>query len=310
MRVLGFWRVAAALPCAALLPAPAATQTTDEIIKVRDATPEEEIVVEGKAMARPEEVKKQARSMTRMDDFHSEPLAQIQDKVCPGVLGLSREIAEMIVDRMRYNAERVGLDLAKPGQCQPNILVAFVLNGQREVKELARTKGYVFSNISVRELEELTEDAGPVHAWNTTVKRSRDGRPVLGREEDGQIPTVQVPMADSHITLAIRLDTAQSVVVIDIKAIDGMSVVQLADYASMRAFARTRPVIGDSAASTILSLFDRNVAAPRELTAFDVGYLNSIYSTDGNLPASAKIGAVPKEIRKELARASVPKDMP
>ncbi len=89
---------------------------------------------------------------------------------------------------------------------------------------------------------------------------------------------------------------------IDIKAIDGMAVVQLADYATMRAFARTRPVGSDSSASTILSLFDKTAPAPRELTTFDLGYLSAIYKTQGNLPASAKIGAIPEKSKSSWPR--------
>jgi hypothetical protein len=113
-----------------------------------------------------------------------------------------------------------------------------------------------------------------------------------------------VPISDSKIFFATRLDIAQSVVVIDIKAIDGMSVVQIADYVTIRAFARTRPVSADASASTILSLFDKSAPAPRELTPFDLGYLSGLYASRGNLPASVKIGAVPREIRKQLAKAS------
>jgi hypothetical protein len=238
-----------------------------------------------------------------MDDFFSAPLAQLQEKICPGVIGLPADIAGIIVDRVRWNAERVGLKPAKEGKCQPNILIAFVLNGQKEVQALARTKGYVFRDVPDEDVREMLADAGPVHAWSATQTKTRDGMPVAKNESLFDPPAVEVPISDSKIFFATRLDIAQSVVVIDLKAIDGMSVVQLADYVTMRAFARTRPASADAAASTILSLFDSSAPAPRELTAFDLGYLNGIYRTQGNLPASAKIGAVPREIRKQLAKA-------
>jgi hypothetical protein len=246
-----------------------------------------------------------------MEDFYSAPLAQFQQRVCPGIIGLPVDMAEIMVSRIRDNAERLGIDTARLGECQPNILVAFVLSGQKEVKALARTRGYVFANIEVSELKELLADKGPVHAWNSTQRMTRDGMPVgAGAEVTGQPPVVQVPIADSHINFATRLDIAQSVVLIDVAAIDGMSVVQLADYVTMRALARTLPASGDAAASTILSLFDKSAPAPRELTPFDQGYLRGIYRSQGNLPASAKLGAVPREIKRVLVSASQPAEAP
>jgi len=278
--------------------------TTDDLVKMRAGTPDDEIVVTGKALPEPEEVKKQAKSITKMDDFFTAPLAQLQEKVCPGVMGLPADIAGIIVDRIRWNAERVGLKPAKEGKCQPNILIAFVLNGQTEVKALANSRPWVFRDVPDPDVKEMLADAGPVHAWSSTQTKTRDGMPVAKSESMFDPPVVQTTISDSRIFFATRLDIAQSVVVIDIKAINGMSVVQLADYATMRAFARTRPVGADSSASTILALFDKSAPAPRELTTFDLGYLSAIYASQGNLPASAKIGAIPKEIKKQLAKAS------
>lgn len=319
MRVSGLMRTAALLPCALSVALPAQAQnqkqpaptsaaaqqiTTEDLVKMRAGTPDDEIVVTGKALPEPEEVKKQAKTITKMDDFFTAPLAQLQEKVCPGVMGLPADIAGIIVDRIRWNAERVGLKPAKEGKCQPNILIAFVLNGQMEVKALADTRPWVFRDVPDPDVKEMLADAGPVHAWSSTQTMTRDGMPVAKSESMFDPPVVQTTISDSHIFFATRLDIAQSVVVIDMKAINGMSVVQLADYATMRAFARTRPVGADSAASTILALFDKSAPAPRELTSFDLGYLSAIYKSQGNLPASAKIGAIPKEIKKQLAKAS------
>jgi hypothetical protein len=83
------------------------------------------------------------------------------------------------------------------------------------------------------------------------MMRASDGRLSL-------IPrgVIAAPASDSHVFLASRIDITASVVIIDLAAMDGMPVAQAADYAAMRALARTRPATRDSAASTILSLFD------------------------------------------------------
>ena len=146
-------------------------------------------------------------------------------------------------------------------------------------------------------------DTGPARAWNVTALRTRFGEPVApgmigGRTSFAPVPVIKVPSSDSHIFLATRLDMVSSVVVIDIAAIDGMPVAQIADYAAMRALANTRPVSADAAAPTILSLFDPDGVRAPELTDFDLAYLRSLYDAGGNLPAVVKIGGVTRQLRK------------
>jgi hypothetical protein len=180
-----------------------------------------------------------------------------------------------------------------PGKVEPG-----QVQRQADVKTIRKKRGYLFAGISMEELNELSADRGPVHAWVNTIVRTRDGEFVRGNADAGDIPVVNAPMADSHIFLATRLDIASSVVVIDIAAIDGMSVDQIADYAAMRSLARTRPPKNGAALDTILSLFDAQGPRPAELTRFDLAYLRSINGSLANLPAFAKLGAVTGAIRK------------
>jgi hypothetical protein len=199
-----------ALLVLALTPAALPAQVaTSDLVKMRPANPEDDIIVEARPIPRPEAVKKQARQLTRMDNYYSSPLAQFQQRVCPGIIGLPVDMAEYFVDRIRFNAERLGMRTAKLGKCQPNIVVAFVLNGRLEVDALARTRSYVFSSIATWELNAMLADTGPVHAWNSTQTMTRDGMPVgAGADVTGRPPVVQVPIADSHISFATRLDIA------------------------------------------------------------------------------------------------------
>lgn len=266
-----------------------------------------DIVVTGKTEAKPEEVRNQARSITQSNGSrYHEALAQFQDKVCPGILGLPADLAGIMVDRIRWNAEKVGLKTAQEGKCQPNIIVAFVVNGQSAVKQLVKQQPEAFRNLQASEVKSLLNESGPVHAWVNTVVRSRQGDALQGDNTDDmtKIPVLNVGQSQSHIFLAARLDIANSIVLIDFPAIDGMSVVQLADYVTMRTFARTRPLEGDSAASTILSLFDKDAGAPRELTDFDLAYLRSVYGSIASLNAASKLTHINRELRELQAEAA------
>ena len=78
---------------------------------------------------------------------------------------------------------------------------------------------------------------------------------------------------------------AASVVMMDTDLLEDIDGLALADYATMRALARTVPVEQDEANyGTILSLFSDPVNAPQSLTDFDRAYLASLYAGRANLP--------------------------
>ena len=67
--------------------------------------------------------------------------------------------------------------------------------------------------------------------------------------------------------------------VIEARAIDGLSPVQLADYASLRLLAPTGEVevAGADAPRTIMTLFAAPDSAPATMTRFDRAYLAALY---------------------------------
>ena len=271
-----------------------------------------DIVVTAKPEPTAKEVQSQAKSISRMGDFYHDPLARFSEPICPGVLGLPADAAGIIVDRIRYDAERVGAPIDASTSCKANILIVFTRDGGDEVRKLLKTRGYLFDGLETPETRELQSETGPVRAWNVTALRNRHGQGetprfiggVLQLGDDsgslrmGPIKVTQSPTSDSRLFLASRIDITASVVVIDLGAIDGMPVAQIADYGAMRALARTRPANGDTAASTILSLFDPTSAHPREMTSFDLAYLRSLYDAGSNVPASVKILNVSRTIDK------------
>jgi len=293
-------------------PAPALSALNPSAISQSAQTrpTEPDIVVTGKVNAKPEEVQRQANAITNTSVKYRNPLAMFQDRVCPGILGMPSAMAQIMVDRIRRNAEQVGLKTAPLGDCQPNILVIFVRNGQGAIKELRNRQGHIFKDIPLAELQEMAADSGPVHAWVNTIVRSRQGDALQGDNSADltRIPTLNVAQSQSHIFLAHRIDITNSVIMIDIPAIDGMSVVQLADYVTMRAFARTKPISGDPAASTILNLFDPDPSAarPRALTDFDLAYLRAIYEGVDSLNAASKLASINRKLRNVEAEKTAP----
>lgn len=285
--------------------APAQTLAADAVI----STSNDAIVVTGKKdpPPKPADVHQQARSITNLGEMFSTPLPLFQKKVCPGVSGLPVDLAEYVADRIRFNAERAGLELGKAGECRPNLIVAFVLDGQKALKDYDKKGHSILSRIPTFQRNQMLRSAGPVHAFVLWEHMTRDGMPVQKDPNQGY-EVLHTQSSNSLFLLNSRTDIDGSVVVIDIPAIDGLSAKQIADYATMRGLADTKPVTGDATYGTILNLFDPDAGHPAELTTFDLAYLRALYANEPNLAAVSKIGGIAGEMRKQLAAAGTAKD--
>jgi hypothetical protein len=290
-------RLAAALGLAALA-LPALAQEEEPTI----------VVTEDREAPSSREVNRQARDITETtNNLYDRPLARIEDRLCPGVMGLRTEAAELMIDRIRWNAERLDMWLADDAGCAPNLIIAFVDDGKAQIAELAERQPWLFQSLTIDERERLLSDDGPVRVWTTAQQRTRDGLPIARRESLDNPPVVQMWMAHSKIYLTIREDITQVVVLFDKAGVRGKTVIQLADYATMRSFARTRPADSGAALDTILALFDPAQEPPAGLTDFDQAYLRSLYGSMANLPAASKLLGVNRELRRvenEAAEAS------
>ena len=94
-------------------------------------------------------------------------------------------------------------------------------------------------------------------------------------------------------------------IVFDLPAIDGLTRLQIADHAAMRAFARTEAG-GQPARHSILALFDdrragRAFPAP-QLTEWDAAYLRALYCTGNAVGARQQRSGMSRAMRRALAR--------
>lgn len=230
------------------------------------------------------------------DGIREEPLARFEAPVCPGVIGLQLEAAEQLVGRIRANAEELGLKLADAERCEPNIVVAFLADGQDYLRRLASDQPHLFADLAKAEKRELLEEPGPARAWLNTHIRTRDGLTVGRRDNLVQPPQTGMWSAHSRIYVPVRRDIISAMVLFDRDAIGGLTIEQLADYATMRSFARTYPENARERAS-ILTLFEGD-ERPERMTAFDEAFLARLYEGIPNLPASARLNGLPGDTER------------
>ncbi|GAA0268220.1 hypothetical protein GCM10009127_04980 [Alteraurantiacibacter aestuarii] len=241
-----------------------------------------------------EDVHRQARDIADSGDQLDTPLARFEDRLCPGIIGLQEEYASMMIDRIRQNAVDLGVRVL-PDNCTPNMLVIFSTDSLATMQNMVDRNPYIFQYMQPEERRALLQPA-PVHVFANVELRTRDGMPVGRVRSLTEAPVVRAQMAHSRIYTPTRRDIASIMVIFDRDEVGGMSVMQLADYATMRGLAQTKPVDG-LAMRSILSLFEPVGPYPESLTDFDRAYLRALYEWIPNLPAAAKLGNVNRQLR-------------
>lgn len=263
----------------------------------------DEIVVTGQREAeRRREVHRQARDIAVTGNIFDDPLARFEARLCPGIVGLETEAAGYMIDRLRANARDLGLRVLDDG-CTPNFLVVFTRDGQQMMGELRESSGHLFRFMDAGDKRALFDETGPVRVWTNIQRRTRDGMPVANTRDLVNPPVARMDMAHSKIYTPTRNDIESAMVVFDADAVSGMTLLQLADYATMRGLAQTRPAEEGMPVGTILALFEDEASPPDSLTRFDRAYLRAVYDWIPNLPAATKLGSVNRQLRILADRA-------
>lgn len=242
-----------------------------------------------------DEVRQQAREISvPTGSIYREPLARFEDALCPGVGGMSPDYASQIVDRIRANARDLDLRVQGDG-CSPNFIVVFTPDSQATMRSIMEDSRTLFDYTDRSERREMLQP-GPVRVFSRVIPHTRDGTPMASGKGGRAVPTASMWSAHSRIYSAIRNDITMVFVMIDMDAAKGKSLVQLADYATIRGLAQTKP-IDEPTMDSILTLFEHEGPHSDTLTQFDRAYLHALYDHIPNLPAVARIGGVSRQLR-------------
>ena len=140
--------------------------------------------------------------------------------------------------------------------------------------------------------------------WSSVEPKKANGAPLPRYRGKIAVPGVWGQM--NRWFLSTRTDINTALVVFDREAVLGMTLTQLADYATMRGLTHTRDASADEDMETILALFAQEGRSPDALTSFDVGYLRSVYLADASLPAVNRLLNVRQEALKARDEVSAP----
>lgn len=276
------------------LPAPALAQAEQEAF-------EPDIVVEGSRKQEEKKVQALARQVTgRLDP--KRPVPRFHRKMCLVVAGINDALVDSFAARIIENAEMATVPVHK-SECKPNALVIFTDNSRTDLEQMRKKNRWMFGNIGPSALKRMLTSRDEAFAWQSTLPMGLNGMAfdVENRELPENRSTVD---GGGRLSNTIKIDVTGAVVVIDKNAIEGLTAVQLADYASLRLLAPTAEITetGEGMPGTIMTLFRDRATAPPELTPFDLAFLRGVYDIPPNAPSSTVYG----QITRTMMRSSTP----
>jgi hypothetical protein len=229
-------------------------------------------------------------------------IARFETAICPGAFGMPDAQRTAVKDRIRLVAQGVGLDVAA-ADCKPNLLVVVTADKTAFIKALGKDHSYMFGDRTPSEVRKIIAESGPATAWQIQQMVNGDGRAI---SNEADMPINRSTRTPSRIAPPARPTFMAAVVVVESKALEGLSTTQLADYAAMRAFARIDPArIDASAPTTILRVLDAapDSDVPVTLTQWDFGFLKGLYSSPNNLYVPSQRSEIGRAMEQELERS-------
>lgn len=227
----------------------------------------------------------------------NQPVAKFLYPVCVEVRGLAVDDAAVIAERIRENAEALGVGADRAPDCVPTVRVAFMAPAAGPPQSWLSAESPQLAHLAPDQRKRVLAETGPARAWSKVAVRDAGGkafRPQLG--DQFRFPTFTEIEPLSSSDPIVTTETTGAAVLISRDAADGFTLGQLADYATMRALLGTGAVGGDAPTPTILSLF-ANPAPPAGLTDFDRALVRELYDASRN--------ASPRRVYNDIARATV-----
>ncbi|NIJ37731.1 hypothetical protein FHR22_002434 [Sphingopyxis panaciterrae] len=254
---------------------------------------------------------RQVRAFVRdlTDTQGIKPVARFdRDAVCPAAVGLTGAQDDAVTARMRRVAASAQIRLAVPG-CRPNALVIFARDKQELVRELLRAHPAYFTGNEERPVE-LAKRPGPTVAWYLQDVVDRNGVSVSMNDQRGY-RILGITDTPSRISPTTRPIIVASVVVIEYRALAGLTTTQVGDYAAMRAFTRADPDrLKKSDAPTILTVLDAPMGSevPLTLTHWDLAYLRGYNAISADRFAPQQRAEIGKTMLRDLEHAAPRED--
>jgi hypothetical protein len=229
-------------------------------------------------------------------------VARFETNVCPRVIGALPGQAAIMEQRLRTVAKAAGLQLGKEG-CSANALMIITSDKRALIQALQRRGDYFGELITPSQIRRLVRDPGPTAFWRLDEFVSALG--VALRKNDGEpFDYQQNNSRASRISTGTRRAVDGAILIVEARALEGLTTIQLADYAAMRLYGSADPADLTGSAPTILNILTTEMGAevPITMTRWDLSFLRGLYASSESLRAPAQRGEIRRRLLKELSR--------
>lgn len=240
-------------------------------------------------------------------------------QICVGIDNAPRELADPLKARIEGNLARFGIAAGEPG-CQANTVIIFHRDAHAFVNRLAREdNGIALSGFNRPRMRSLIKPVRPIYAWHFNPAEALQrfiagsGTPPLSNT----LVTANLGAPGGNVVSDFKpAKSSHSFAVVDIDAIDGLTIEQLGDYLTLQALVELQPDAGESApANSILRLFTltgSNPDATPALSPIDDAMISQIYVGREIFRTSDVRGAIAREVARDANRedTAVGEDQP
>lgn len=229
-----------------------------------------------------------------------------EDPLCIRAVGLEPAQNRMIEDRIRQISRDAGLRLGRP-KCRMNAMVLIVDDPKEKFDLIDRHRWGLLGPINDRDIHtraiQAEIDAGkPFVNWNSI------GLPVNPWANFDLFNGLTLVSAIEARGAGRHVPKRLSVIMFDHAQLEGVTLGQVADFASLYVLGMPRRQIDfdNVAVTSVLSLFaDGPQTAPAQLTEFDSAYLAGLYKMPRNNRRTGLHSAVVRAYEKECADPDV-----
>ena len=230
-------------------------------------------------------------------------VARFYEPVCVISDGLPPDYNAVVEARVAELARNAGIAVNRRRACAPNLIVLVADDGADVTGVLRRRRPELFDGLDSAEISRLVAASGPVRRWQRSESSWANGEPILDSRDEylGR----DVHLFHGRPASLLRTSTRQalrlSVVVFDVAAIDGLTLMQIADHAAMLGLAPTQAA-EVARGRSILALFEGGIGhAEPAATTWDLAYLRALYRIGAPLEGSAHRSLLARFAERELA---------
>ena len=220
---------------------------------------------------------------------------------CPIVIGFDREWSAHLDTLIRANAEALGLRPLDKG-CTPTAVVIFTDEPQQLIQGLRKKMPSLFETLYIPEIKRIADKPRTTYSWRATGPVGRDGQRATSGSFSGDASGAPVikTFSASRLYSPTNYEIFNSYLIMDIDKTPGMTLQQIADFATMNLLLDLEEeAVSNAPAGSILSLFDVDdpTAVADGMTPFDRGVLKGLYGAkDKSRPASRQRATIARSM--------------